>query len=106
MAKEIKDENIVVGKMLQQARESRKVLQSELCDACGLTKNHISAVERGVSQASIKMLLGYCKKLDMSPNEILGFNDDFIDERLKSIFKDMSKEEQLKILEMIKIMKK
>lgn len=70
MAREIKDENIVVGKMLQQARESRKVLQSELCDACGLTKNHISAVERGVSQASIKMLLGYCKKLDMSPNDI------------------------------------
>lgn len=61
MEREIKDENIVVGKMLQQARESRKVLQSELCDACGLTKNHISAVERGVSQASIKMLLGYCK---------------------------------------------
>ena len=78
MAREIKDENIVVGRMLQQARESRKVLQSELCDACGLTKNHISAVERGVSQASIKMLLGYCKKLDMSPNEILGFNDDFM----------------------------
>ena len=79
MAREIKDENIVVGKMLQQARES---------------------------QASIKMLLDYCKKLNMTPNEILGFNDDFIDERLKSIFKDMSKEEQLKILEMIKIMKK
>lgn len=42
----------------------------------------------------------------MSPNEIIGFNDDFIDERLKSIFKNMSKEEQLKILKMIKIMKK
>lgn len=53
MAREIKDENIVVGKMLQQARESRKVLQSELCDACGLTKNHISAVERGVDRKPV-----------------------------------------------------
>lgn len=106
MAREIKDENIVVGRMLQQARESRKVLQSELCDACGLTKNHISAVERGVSQASIKMLLGYCKKLDMTPNEILGFTDDNIDERLKHILNNMSKSDQEKILEMIKIMNK
>lgn len=106
MAREIKDGNIVVGRMLQQARESKKVLQSELCDACGLTKNHISAVERGVSQASIKMLLGYCKKLDMSPNEILGFADDNIDERLKHILNNMSKSEQEKIIEMIKIMNK
>lgn len=43
---------------------------------CGLTKNHISAVERGVSQASIKMLLGYCKKLNMTPNEILEFHNE------------------------------
>lgn len=106
MAREIKDENIVVGRMLQQARESKRMLQSDMCDACNLTKNHISAVERGVSQASVKMLLGYCKKLNMTPNEILGFDDDFIDERLKSIFKNMSKAEQEKILEMIKIMKK
>ena len=106
MAREIKDENIVIGRMLQQARESRKMLQSDMCDACNLTKNHISAVERGVSQASVKMLLGYCKKLDMTPNEILGFNDDFIDERLKSSLREMSKEEQEKMLEMIKIMKK
>lgn len=104
MAREIKNENIVVGKMLQHARKSRKVLQSELCDACGLTKNHISAVERGVSQASIKMLLGYCEKLNMTPNEILGFADDNIDERLKQVLNNTPKSDQEKILEIIKIM--
>ena len=47
-----------------------------MVEPCGLTKNHISAVERGVSQASIKMLLGYCKKLNMTPNEILEFHNE------------------------------
>ena len=53
MAREIKDENIQIGRLLQQARENKKVLQSEMVEPCDLTKNHISAVERGVSQASI-----------------------------------------------------
>jgi len=42
----------------------------------GLTKNHISALERGVSKPSVETLLGYCKRLDTTPNDILGFNED------------------------------
>lgn len=49
----IDEENVKIGRLLQNARESHGVLQSELCEATGLTKNHISAVERGVSKASI-----------------------------------------------------
>lgn len=36
--REIKDENVYIGRLLQEARESRKILQSELCDSTGLTK--------------------------------------------------------------------
>ena len=47
MANRIIDEdNVKIGRLLQDARESHGVLQSELCAATGLTKNHISAVER------------------------------------------------------------
>lgn len=52
----IDEENVKIGRLLQDARESHGVLQSELCEATGLTKNHISAVERGVSKANIRML--------------------------------------------------
>ena len=73
--REIKDENVYIRRLLQEARESRKILQSELCDSTGLTKNHISALERGVSQASIKTLMGYCDKLKCTPNNILKYDD-------------------------------
>lgn len=58
----INEKNVKIGRLLQNARKRHGVLQSELCETTGLTKNHISAVERGVSKASIQMLLGYCKK--------------------------------------------
>lgn len=73
--REIKDENVYIGRLLQEARESRKVLQSELCDSTGLIKNHISALERGVSQTSIKTLMGYYDKLGCMPNDILKYDD-------------------------------
>lgn len=60
---------------MQDVRESHGVLQSELCEATGLTKNHISAVERGVSKASIRMLLGYCEKIGITPTDILGYSE-------------------------------
>lgn len=43
------DENsIKIGSLLQSVRESHGIRQSELCEVTGLSKNHISAVERGV----------------------------------------------------------
>lgn len=61
----IDEENVKMGRLLQNARESHGVLQSELCEATGLTKNHISAVERGVSKASIRMLLAIVRRLEL-----------------------------------------
>lgn len=69
------EDNIRIGRLLQTAREQHRISQAALCDATGLSKNHISAVERGVSKASVKMLLGYCEKLDITPNDILGYDE-------------------------------
>lgn len=49
------ENNIKIGSLLQSVRESHGIRQSELCEATGLSKNHISAVERGVSKASMTM---------------------------------------------------
>lgn len=100
----IEEENVVIGKKLQKAREKHGVHQSELCDACGLTKNHISAVERGVSKASIKMLQGYCEKLGTTPNDILGYNDINIIPDLKALISVMDEKQQQRLVEMIKLM--
>lgn len=64
----IDEENVKIGRLLQDARESHGVLQSELCEATGLTKNHISAVERGVSKDSIHMLSASKKPAQLHEN--------------------------------------
>ena len=102
----IDEENVYIGRLLQEARESRKVLQSELCEATGLTKNHISAVERGVSKASIRMLLGYCEKIGITPNDILGYSELNLIPELQEMLASMDSKQQKRIVDMIKLMSK
>ena len=61
-----------LGKRLQQYREERKVTQQEMADACGLTKNYISALERGINKINANALIGYANKLDVSLDELAG----------------------------------
>lgn len=70
MQKEYKD-NKEIGKLLQEARERHHYSQQDMVEEAGLSKNHISAVERGVSRASVSMLMGYCRKMKITPNDIL-----------------------------------
>lgn len=99
-------ENARLGRLLQYAREMKKINQSEMIQTTGLTKNHISAVERGVSKPSISMLLGYCEKLEVTPNDILGYHEEEIIPELRNELSKLNEKEQQKILEIIKIMYK
>ena len=99
-------ENIRIGRLLQYARESRRLLQSDMTEATGLSKNHISAVERGISKPSIEMLLGYCERLETTPNDILGYSDNEVLPELKIELSKMDEEQQRKILEIVKILSK
>ena len=94
------DANAKIGRMLQNARESYNITQQEMADAIDISKNHISAIERGQNKASISMLLGYCKKLGVTPNDVLGFADKDILPELKKLTDSMSLEEQRKFYKM------
>ena len=94
--------NIRIGKMLQYARESHKISQIEMAKAVGLTNNHISVLENGQSKASVELLLGYCKKLDMTPNELLGYYDKEMLPELKEAILRLDIDNQRKILGVIK----
>lgn len=74
-----------------------------MSESCGLSKNHLSAVERSVSKASIDTLLSYCDQLKMTPNEILGFNKDNILPELKSLLTNMTEEQQQKVFQILKL---
>ena len=107
MANKINREaNVLIGKMLQSARESCNVTQAEMGVAIDMSKHHVSALECGNSKASIEVLLGYCKKLGMTPNQILRYDDDNIIPELKQFLADLPEEDQIRLLEMGKILKK
>ncbi len=97
------ESNIRIGKMLQTARESRKISQAALAKQIGMSTNHISAIERGVSKASIDTLLGYCRVLNMTPDQILGYSDDGIVPELKNRLLHTGVAEQKKILDILHI---
>ena len=67
--------NIAIAKMLKNARQAKGVTQSQMSIAIDVSKNHLSAIERGQSKASVEILLGYCARLQMTPNEILGYKE-------------------------------
>ncbi len=96
------ESNIRIGRMLQSARESRKVSQIEMAKEVGLTNNHISVLESGQSKASVELLLGYCKKLDMTPNELLEYCDKEMLPELKDAILHLGTDNQRKILNVIK----
>ena len=101
--------NKKIGAMLQFARETRRKTQQDITDAGGGTKNHISAIERGISKASIELLQIYCKVLDMTSNEILQVPDiavKSINPELFGVIADMDESQQAKILEIIRVMAK
>ena len=100
------EENVRLGRLLAYARELKNLNQVEMVESTGLTKNHISAVERGVSKPSISMLLGYCEKLNVTPNDILGYDSDGIIPELQQKLLELDQYEQEKILDIIKIIEK
>lgn len=100
------ESNKKIGQMLQRARESRNVLQSEMSESSGLTKNHLSAVERGVSKASVDLLLAYCERLKMTPDEILGFDKEQILPELKAVLIGMDYKKQEQILQLLRLISK
>ena len=101
------EENERIGLMLQSIRESQCVTQQEIADIVGLTRNHISKIERGNSKASISVLLGYCEACQVTPNEILDYQDSGtgILPELKKSIKTLKKHEQRKLNELIRLYK-
>lgn len=51
-----KEINIRVGKNIQTTREQAKYTQEELSEILGITPNHLSAIERGVSGATLELI--------------------------------------------------
>lgn len=65
--------NKEIAKKIQNARKIADITQDEMATSMGGSKNHISALERGVNKITLQAFLVYCVKCGKSPNEILGW---------------------------------
>lgn len=95
-----------LGRRLQECRQSRKVTQREMANACGLSKNYISAMERGINKCSAQTLITYANKLNMSLDELVGKKKSAILPELRSFLEQTDVQVQKKILDMIRLMLK
>ena len=98
--------NMDLGSRLQECRQSRKVTQQEMADACGLSKNYISAMERGINKCSAQTLIAYARKLNMSLDELVGKEKSVILPELRALLEQTDMQTQKKILDMIRLMLK
>ncbi len=69
--KEKKPINIRVGVNIQRLREERHYTQESLSEKIGVTPNHLSAIERGVSGVSLELLEKLCQVLSVTADHIL-----------------------------------
>lgn len=91
-------------KRMQQYRKERGITQVEMAKACGLSPNFVSAMERGVYQASAATLIAWANKCNVSIDELVGNTDKGkIIPELKTTLEELPEETQRKIYEMIKI---
>lgn len=63
--------NVKIGTNIQIARESAGYTQEKLSELIGLTPNHLSAIERGVSGASLEVLERLCLLLGISADRLI-----------------------------------
>ena len=66
-----KELNIQVGVNIQTARSKAGYTQEQMSELIGVTPNHLSAIERGVSGASLENIQKICKLLGISADHLI-----------------------------------
>ena len=94
------EKNRRIGGRLKYYRQKHNITQDEMAEFVGMSKSQISAIERGQSKASVEILLGYCKKLNLTPDDILGFSNGLYKELIVRL-KTVATNRQMALLRMI-----
>lgn len=93
------------GRLLQLARKKKSISQDEMAEKIGMSKGHISAVERGVCKASVELLMLYCEVLKITPNDVFSIKADGIIIELRQLLESFNEQEQGKIVDVVRAIK-
>lgn len=98
----------LIGKRIKEQRMKCKLTQDELSEMIGISKNHLSAIERGIYRVQIDTLVDIINRLGCSADEIFC---DVIDtgykvrsSRLEDKLEGLSPETQTQILAVVETM--
>lgn len=75
--------NVEIGSNIQIAREQAGYTQERLSELLGLSPNHISAIERGVSAVSLDSVRKICSLFGISADAIIFGNNEPSDDVYK-----------------------
>ncbi len=59
-----------IGKRIQECRKKRKMTQDQLAEKMGISTNYLSALERGVYNIKLELLVSILNELDCSADEV------------------------------------
>ena len=94
-----------LGQRLQKYRELANVTQSEMGEACGLSKNYISSIERGVHKCNAKTFIAYGEKCKVSLDILAGHSDSSsVLVELTDVLATLTMKQQQQLLEIAKIL--
>ncbi len=65
----------LVGDNMRAARKLKKLTQQKVADHWGMKQTQYSRYERGIYELDYERIVSLCKLLDLSPNELFGFDE-------------------------------
>ena len=96
---------VLIGKRIKEQRKKNKLTQEQLSEKLGISKNHLSAIERGVYRVQIETLVMIINCLGCAADDLFC---DVIDKgymikssRLSEKIEKLSPEEQNRILAVV-----
>lgn len=63
----------IIGKQIQGLRKNKGYSQTKLSVLLGITREHLSKVERGVTYPSLKLLFDICDTLGVKSSDLIVF---------------------------------
>jgi len=63
-----------IGENIKQARKLKGMTQKQVANHFRMTQQQYSRFENGIFELNYKQIIEICNLLDISPNEIFGFN--------------------------------
>ena len=99
-----------IGKRVQEYRKKKKLTQEELAEILEISTNHLSALERGMYNIKLDLLVQIINALDCSADDIFCdvINNGYKARasRLSDKIESLSPEEQAKIFDVVETMVK